>query len=57
MDTCCSGDSDVLGPTEFIGARGTGGAEDAGAVGNGAVTAGAMDGAIRGFFVCTAGGG
>ena len=57
MDTCCSGDSDVLGPTEFIGARGIGGAEDAGAVGNGAVTAGAMDGAIRGFFVCTAGGG
>ena len=34
MDTCCSGGSDVLGPAESVRA---GGAEDAGAVGNGAV--------------------
>ena len=46
MDTCYSGGFDVLGPTEFVGAGGTGGTKDAGAVGNGAVTAGAMDDAI-----------
>ena len=44
--TCCSGSSDVLGPAESMGARGTGGVEDAGAVGNGVMTVGAMDGAI-----------
>ena len=57
MDTCCSGSSDVLGPAEPVGARGSRGAEDAGAVGNGAVTVGAMDGAIRGSSICIAGGG
>ena len=46
MDTCCRGGSNVLGLTEFVGARGNRGAEDAGAVCNGAVTGGAMDGAI-----------
>ena len=46
MDTCYSGGSDVLGPAESIGAGGTGGVEDAGVVGNGAVTVGAMDDAI-----------
>ena len=46
MDTCCSGGSDVLGPVESVEAGGTRGVEDAGVVGNGAVTAGAMDGAI-----------
>ena len=45
-DTCYSGNSDVLGPAESIGARGTGGVEDASVVGNGAMTVGAMDGAI-----------
>ena len=46
MDIFCSSGSNVLGPTESVGAEGTGGAEDAGVVGNRAVTAGAMDGAI-----------
>ena len=46
MDTCCSGDSDVLGLVESVGAGSTGGVEDASVVGNGAVTAGAMDSAI-----------
>ena len=57
MDTCCSSSSNVLGPTEFVGAGGIGGAEDAGTVGNGAMIAGAMDGAIWGSSVCTAKGG
>ena len=43
MDTCCSGGSNVLGPAEFVGAEDTEGTEDVGAVGNGAVTDGAMD--------------
>ena len=46
MEICCSGGADVLGPTDVVGAGGTGGAEDVGDVGNGAVTAGAVDGAI-----------
>ena len=46
MDTCYNDGSDVLRPIEFVGARGTRGVEDAGAVGNGAVTSGAMNGAI-----------
>ena len=46
MDACCNGGSDVLGPAKSVGAGGTGGAKDAGAVGNGAVTVEAMDGAI-----------
>ena len=41
-----SGGSDVLGPAESVGAGGIGSPEDAGAVGNGAMTARAMDSAI-----------
>ena len=51
MEICCGGGADVLGPTETVGAEGTGGAEDASDVGNGAVTAGATDGAIWGSSV------
>ena len=57
MNTCCSGGSDVLGPIEFVGAGGTRDAKDAGVEGNGAVTTGAMDGGIKGSYVCTVGGG
>ena len=46
MDTCCNGGSNVLGPAKSVGAGGTGGAKDAGVVGNGVVTVGAIDGAI-----------
>ena len=46
MDICCSGGSDVLGPTGDERAWGTGSVEDACDVGNGAVTAGAVDDAI-----------
>ena len=46
MEICYGGGADVLGPTDAVGAEGTGGAEDADDVGNGAVTAGAADGAI-----------
>ena len=46
MEICCDGGADVLGPTNAVGAGGTGGAEDADDVGNGAVTVGATDGAI-----------
>ena len=46
MVICCGGDVEVLGPTTFagavvLGAEGFGGAEDAGAMGNGVVVAGA----------------
>ena len=46
MEICCGGGVDVLGPTDAIGAKGIGGAEDISDVGNGAMTAGAADGAI-----------
>ena len=55
MEICCSGGADVLGPTDALGVGGIGGAEDAGDVGNGAVTAGAMDGAIWGSSISSAG--
>ena len=51
MEICCGGGADVLGPTESVGAGGIGGEEDVGAVGNGAVTAEAVDGAIWGSSV------
>ena len=55
MDICCGGGADVLSPAESVGARGIGGEEDAGAVGNGAVTVGAADGAIWGSSISFAG--
>ena len=51
MEICCGGGADVLGPNDAVGVGGTGGAEDAGDVGNGAVTTGAVDGAIWGSSV------
>ena len=48
IEICCSGATDVLGPSDAIGAGGTGGAGD---VGNGAVTAGVVGAAICGSFV------
>ena len=41
MEICCKGGANVLGPAESEGAGGTRGAEDAGDVGNEAVTFGA----------------
>ena len=55
MEICCGGGSNVLGPSDAVGARGIGGAEDVDDVGNGAVTAGAVDGAIWGSSVSSAG--
>ena len=52
---CCSGGIDVLGPTDVVGAGGVGGVEDADDVGNGAVTAGAVDCVIWGSSVSSAG--
>ena len=46
MEICCGGGANVLGPTDAIGAGGTGGVEDADDVGNGVTTVGAADGAI-----------
>ena len=43
IEICWSGGADVLGLAESERAGGTEGAEEAGDVGNGAVTAGAMD--------------
>ena len=43
IEICWSAGADVLGPSESEGAGGTGGIEEAGEVGNGAVTVGAMD--------------
>ena len=42
VEICCKGGTDVLGPAESVGAGGTRSAEDAGDVGNGGVTAGAV---------------
>ena len=44
----------VLGPTDIVGAGGIGGVKDANDIGNGAVTAGAVDGAIWGSSVSSA---
>ena len=55
MEICCGGGADVLGLTNAIGAGGIGGAEDTDDVGNGAVTVGAVDGAIWGSFVSSTG--
>ena len=55
MEICCGGGVDVLGLIDAVGAEGTRGVEDAGDVGNGAVIAGAADGAIWGSFVTFAG--
>ena len=55
MEICCGGRDDVLGPSNAIGAGGTGGTEDAGNVGNGVVTAGAADGEIWGSSVSSVG--
>ena len=55
MEICYGGGADVLGPTDVVRARGIGGAEDVGDVGNGAVIAGAANGAIWGSFVSSAG--
>ena len=57
MEICCKGGADILGPAESEGAGGTRGAEDAGDVGNGAVTAGAVDIGIWGSSICIVGGG
>ena len=46
MDICCGGGTDVLCPTDAVGTKGTGSAEDADDVGNGVMTAGAADGTI-----------
>ena len=55
IEICCGGGADVLSPTDAVGVGGTGGAEDAGDVSNGTVTAGAADGAIWGSSVSSAG--
>ena len=55
MEICCGGGANVLGSTDVVGARSTGGAEDANDVGNGALTAIAVDGAIWGSSVSSAG--
>ena len=57
MEICCKGGADVLGPAEYGGAGGIGGAEDVTDVGNGAVTAGAVVVGIWGSSICTVGGG
>ena len=55
MEICCGGGTDVLGPTDAVGAGGTGGTEDASDKGNGPVTVGATDGAIWGSSMSSAG--
>ena len=57
MKVCCKGGADVLGPIEYKGAGGIGGAEDADDVGNEVVTAGATHTGIWGSSICTVGGG
>ena len=46
MEICCGGGADVLGPSDAVGAEGTGGVGDTSNVGNGVVTAEATGGAI-----------
>ena len=55
MEICCGGGLDVLGLTDAVGVGGTGDAEDADDVGNGAVIARAVDGAIWGSSVSSTG--
>ena len=55
MEICYGGGADVLGLTDAVGAGGIEGEKDAGNVGNGAVTAGAADGAIWGSSVSSIG--
>ena len=55
MEICCGGGADVLGPSDAVGSRGTGGAGDASDVGNGSVTVGAAGGAIWGSSVSSIG--
>ena len=55
MEICCGGGADVLGSTDAVGSGGTRCAEDAGNVGNGAVTTRAADGAIWGSSVSSTG--
>ena len=57
MEICCKGGVDVLGPVESEGAGGTGGVEDAGDVGNGAMTDRAVHTGIWGSSKCTIRGG
>ena len=55
MEICCGGGTNVLGANDAVKAGGTGGAEDAGDVGNGAVTVGVVDGAIWGSSISSIG--
>ena len=55
MEICCGGGVDVLGPTDAVGAGGTGGAEDADDIGNGAVIVRVVDSAIWGSSVSSTG--
>ena len=55
MEICCGGGAGVLGPTDAVGAGGTGGAEDTGDVGNGVVPVGVADGAIWGSSISSTG--
>ena len=57
IEICWSGDAVVLGPTESEGAGGTGGVKEAGDVGSGVVTTGAVDTGIWGSSVGITGGG
>ena len=54
MEIYYGGGADVLGPSDTVGAGGTGGARDSG-VGNGVATAGAAGGAIWGSSVSSTG--
>ena len=55
MKIFCGGGTNVLGPTDAVGAGGIGGAEDVDDIGNGAVTTGAAGGAIWGSSVSSTG--
>ena len=55
IEICCGGGADVIGPTNVVGARGIGGAEDANDIGNGAMAVGAVYGAIWGSSVSSTG--
>ena len=54
-EICCNGGADVLGPPDSEGAGGIEGAKEAGDVGSGAVTAGAVDAGNWGSSVGTGG--
>ena len=55
MEICSGSSADVLGLTDTVGAKGTGGTNDVGDVGNGAMTVEEADGAIRGSSVFSVG--